>query len=168
MTQSIQVRHNVEMGHRLSQQPDSKCFHLHGHSWWVDLEIWGPLTHDGMVHGIEFGRLKHMWRYYLDTQFDHHLCLNQADPIVGMITVSMHPHAESFTSDDDPQLVAARQLLQDWGITLINMDPTVENMAHLWGEHACHMLESGFGVKNPEVNIKVQEASTNAATWRSY
>lgn len=145
--QSIVVRHNVEMAHRLSEQPDSKCYHLHGHSWWVDLELIGPVNDKGMVLGLDFGSVKKVWRQYLDTNFDHHLVLHMHDSMVYMISKCA----------DNPET-----LLDEWGIILIDVDPTVENMARLWGSWARDMW------KDAKVKIKVQEAATNAATWRSY
>lgn len=157
--QSILVRHNVEMGHRLSQQPDSKCYHLHGHSWWIDLEIIGELDDKGMVLGLDFGSLKQMWRSYLDENFDHHLCLNERDPLVEMIQLS--------SALAEPGTPLSAEVMEEWGIVTVPFDPTVENMARLWGLHAVHMLQ-GTMYPPTKVNIKVQEAATNAATWRSY
>jgi 6-pyruvoyl-tetrahydropterin synthase len=127
----------------------------------VDLELTGNVDSKGMVLGLDFGHVKKIWRAYLDTNFDHHLCLNGTDPLVGMIIMSVPPHAEAFESDDDPQLVVARDILKDWGITIMSMDPTVENMARVWGMWAAKTFQS-------KVAIKVNEAATNAATWRSY
>jgi 6-pyruvoyl-tetrahydropterin synthase len=143
MEQSIIVRHNVEMGHRLSQQPDSKCFHLHGHSWWVELEIIGEVSPLGMVGNLNFGDVKKIWRGYLDEKFDHHLCLNEFDPLV-------------FD-------VIGGELARQWGIVTVPFDPTVENMARHWGSWAQRQFGDNF-----KFRIRVQEAATNAATWRSY
>jgi len=149
LEQSIIVRHNVEMGHRLSLQPYSKCFHLHGHSWWVELEIIGPLDDKGMVLGLDFGSVKQEWRGWLDSTFDHHLCLNEEDPLVRLVL------SETYQK---------QALLAEWGIQVMPYDPTVENMARLWGEHA----EITYRHLEAKIGIKVQEAATNAATWHSY
>ena len=135
--QSIAVRHNVEMGHRLSMQPNSKCFHFHGHSWWVELEISGEVGQDGMI--LDFAVVKHAWRHMLDVDFDHHMCLNVNDPLFDRCEV-----------DDS------------WGFVTVECDPTVENMARIWGEWA----RKCFG-EQYDYYIKVWEAATNAATWRA-
>jgi 6-pyruvoyl-tetrahydropterin synthase len=140
--QTIAVRHNVEMGHRLSLQPDSKCFHLHGHSWWIDLKLTGPVDETGMVEN--FAKVKSLWRGYLDGRFDHHMVLNIADPLIALLPIDL----------------GQSSVLDSWGITLLPFDPTVENMARHWGVEARHMFQL-------KVEIKVQEAATNAAYWRS-
>jgi 6-pyruvoyltetrahydropterin/6-carboxytetrahydropterin synthase len=131
--QSIIVRHNVEMGHRLSQQPMSKCYQLHGHTWWIELEIEGVPREDGMI--LDFSFVKSIWRGYLDEKFDHHTVLYDADPIV-------------------------RHEIE--GVVTVPFDPTVENMAKMWGAWIKYRLGSQY-----DYYVKVWEASTNAATWRS-
>jgi 6-pyruvoyl-tetrahydropterin synthase len=164
--QSIIVTHNVEMGHRLSQQPDSKCYHLHGHSWWIELELFAPLDDKGMVGGLNFGDVKKTWREYLDIHFDHHMCLNEDDPLVQMLYGEPHSDVSTFklwgitTIPYDPTVENMASL---WGITTLPYDPTVENMASLWGRQAEEFFR---GVS--KVSIKVKEAATNAATWRNY
>lgn len=129
--QSIIVKHNVEMGHRLYHQPDSKCFQLHGHSWWVEVEITGPLDDEGMI--LDFAVVKKMVRTYLDSNYDHHFVVNRWDPLMKF---------------------------QLPGVVPVEVDPTVENMARIWGEHftACF--------PGMQVGVRLWEASTNAATWR--
>jgi 6-pyruvoyl-tetrahydropterin synthase len=121
-------------------QPDSKCYNLHGHSWWVEVEIIGDVDFNGMI--LDFATAKRMVRTYLDSNFDHHLALNERDPLV----LYMDNH---------------RHLLQEWGIVLMPFDPTVENMAAHWGRQFMAFFP-GY-----ELRVKVWEASTNAATWRS-
>jgi hypothetical protein len=93
-----------------------------------------------MVMGLDFGVVKKIWRAYLDEGFDHHLCLNENDPLV---------------------LTLQNAQILDWGIVTIGMDPTVENMARLWGMWAARQFHCTTA-------IKVHEAATNAATWRSH
>lgn len=147
--QTILVYHNVEMGHRLSLQPDSKCFQLHGHSWQVELALTGSVDSKGMVLGLDFGHIKKMWRSYLDEQYDHHLCLNENDPLLYLID----PDDKTAVGDDV-------DLCAKWGIVTIPWDPTVENMARIWGTWAAKTFSC-------KIDIKIHEAATNAATWRS-
>lgn len=155
MYQSITIRHNVEMGHRLSLQPDSKCFHLHGHSWWIDLTLFGEPDDTGMI--IEFATVKTLWRTYLDQYFDHHMCLNESDPMFNQLFVF-----KSRANDDIIQ-VRSTDLIEKWGFRLIDCDPTVENMARIWGEAAVDMFS--VIAELTEVKIDVQEAATNKASW---
>ena len=155
MRQSVILTHNVEMGHRLSMQPNSKCFQLHGHSWWVELELEGDVKDDGMV--VEFGHVKKLWREYLDTTFDHHLCLNSKDPFMEVMAI---------VAEIGEVTQEYEKILTEWGVTTIGQqDPTVENMAALWGNHALNLFRED--VSRLVVSIKVREASTNAATWSS-
>lgn len=144
---SITVRHNVEMGHRLSKQPDSKCFHLHGHSWWVELTIYGPLdVSSGMI--LEFGSVKARWRTWLDEYFDHHLLLAQDDPLVQSLKLWHGNTAEAQ--------------MREWGITKMPTagDPTVENVAAMFHQMAAEMFGSRF-----KYHIELWEASTNKAEY---
>lgn len=143
------------MGHRLSQQPESKCFHLHGHSWWVELEIIGEVSEDGMVGGLNFTVVKTAWRNYLDGAYDHHMLLNIDDPLIDLI-IDQFDHGFEGSKQ-------AAQFCAAWGIQTNPFDPTVENVAKLWGSEAIQLFGSVL-----KYRIKVQEASTNAATWRSY
>lgn len=96
--QSIKVKHNVEMGHRLSLQ-DSKCNQLHGHSWWVELEIFGEPDAYGMIE--DFHRVKKVFREFLDNSFDHLTLVNMDDPLMdlglpGVVPFPKDPTVENF------------------------------------------------------------------------
>jgi 6-pyruvoyl-tetrahydropterin synthase len=150
---TIKLRHNVEMGHRLSEQPNSKCFHLHGHSWNVELSISGVVDAHGMV--IDFGRVKKEMRTYLDTLFDHHLCLNVKDPLVTILADAIDDECPPLSGDRTPG-----ELIKEWGITIVQCDPTVENMARIWGEHMRNIFGQNYGYV-----VEVSETKTNSAVW---
>src|SRR5262245_38488134 len=131
------------MGHRLSRQPDSKCFQLHGHSWRVFLRIAGPMDPiSGMV--VDFNVVKPAWRGWLDENYDHHFLLNPEDPLVTLIEDGDH-----------------EKVLEKWGITLTDgCDPTVENFAKInyhWAKE--HFQQYGHMFK---FHVKVFEAASNA------
>jgi 6-pyruvoyltetrahydropterin/6-carboxytetrahydropterin synthase len=149
-SQSITVRHNVEMAHRLWLQPDSKCHQLHGHSWWVEVEIEGPVDETGMI--IDFATVKERVRGYLDGYFDHHTCLNRDDPLA----------TQRGLYDPDGVALGYGPYSLLPGLTIVDFDPTVENMAAWWGQS----IQKTFGY-NYKCTVKVWEAATNAATWRS-
>jgi 6-pyruvoyltetrahydropterin/6-carboxytetrahydropterin synthase len=128
----------MEMGHRLSLQPDSKCYHLHGHSWWVYLTIEGEPDDKGMI--LDFTTVKHKFREYLDENFDHHMLLNTYDPLV--------------------QILEKVEAIE-WGIvTCGGFDPTVENVAQLIYNWAAHTFGAYY-----QYHVELYEAATNAAEY---
>jgi 6-pyruvoyltetrahydropterin/6-carboxytetrahydropterin synthase len=99
--QTLKIRHNIEVAHRLSLLP-GKCQQIHGHSMWVVAELTGEVNNKGILLGIDFGEAKATFRQHLDFTYDHHLLLNRADPV-----------AESVLP----------------GLCLCEADPTTENIA---------------------------------------
>lgn len=90
----------MEMAHRLSQTP-GKCQQVHGHSWWVELEIRGSVDVNGMI--LEFGDVKRHFRSMIDNVFDHKLLLNRNDPLMAWPKL---PGATGFPSDPTTENVA--------------------------------------------------------------
>ena len=135
--QTIKVRHNCEMAHRLTETP-GKCEQIHGHSWWVELEIGGDIDSAGILGGLEFGEVKKVFRGFLDGKFDHRLLLNVCDPVV------------DIRVDDDTLP----------GLQVMQGDPTTENFARIVGEE----MRNHFGTKF-QYRVVVWETSVNAATW---
>jgi 6-pyruvoyltetrahydropterin/6-carboxytetrahydropterin synthase len=104
--QSIRIRHNMEMAHRLVLTP-GKCRQIHGHSWKVTLTITGePSSTTGVL--VEFGEAKTAFRGYLDRQFDHQILLNQADPISRL----MLPGQRTILGDPTTENVA--RMIYEW------------------------------------------------------
>lgn len=106
--QTIKVRHNMEMAHRLFETP-GKCQQIHGHSWWVELEIAGKVDPHGMI--LEFGEVKKTFRAHLDTTFDHHLLLNQND----ILMRDQLPGVRAFSADPTTENIASA--IADWART---------------------------------------------------
>jgi 6-pyruvoyl tetrahydropterin synthase/QueD family protein len=145
---AIEVSHSVEMGHRLALQPDSKCYHLHGHSWKVFLTIYGPMDPvSGMI--LDFTDVKHKFRTFLDTHYDHHFLLNPQDPLVALMCLG-------------PE--ALNTMEEDWGITYTDgCDPTVENFARIILDWARNTFPREY-----RYHVKVFEASTNAVEYGDF
>lgn len=140
--QSIKVRHNMEMAHRLSQTP-GKCAQIHGHSWWVELEIIGLVDERGMLEGLDYGKVKAVFRGYLDETFDHHLLLNKND---------------TLTDFELP------------GTTRFEEDPTTENVArHIgtWAQKTFDEIIAPHDFVRVHYRVVVWETSVNCATWES-
>lgn len=77
--QTLKIRHNMEVAHRLSLTP-GKCEQIHGHSMWVVAELEGNVDEHGLLEGLDFGEAKSVFRGYLDRHYDHRLLLNEKDP----------------------------------------------------------------------------------------
>jgi 6-pyruvoyltetrahydropterin/6-carboxytetrahydropterin synthase len=140
--QSIKVKHNMEMAHRLSQTP-GKCEAIHGHSWWVELEIGGDDDDHVLMGGLEFGEVKKQFRDHLDKNFDHKLLLHVDDPFAQDIAIGY---------DDTPVELP--------GLQRFGLDPTTENVAASIGRWA----RQHWGLKF-QYRVTVWETTVNAATW---
>jgi 6-pyruvoyltetrahydropterin/6-carboxytetrahydropterin synthase len=145
--QTIKVKHNVEMAHRLYETP-GKCQNIHGHSWWVELELGGEVDNHGLLETLDFGMIKKHFRKWLDTQYDHRVLLNARDPwsqVIGYV----------YDVDGNVEKLALP------GRAVFNGDPTTENFATEIGSWA-----KGF-FACPLTNVTVWETSVNCATWSS-
>jgi 6-pyruvoyl-tetrahydropterin synthase len=152
--QSVAVRHNVEMAHRLSLLP-GKCENVHGHSWWVELELFGEPNKNGII--LNFSDIKKAFRYFLDTNFDHHCALNGDDWLAQSLYAFMPQEGEG----EDSWVKSMGELP---GLVKFVGDPTTENFARVIGEWAHEFVEQW---KNPitRILVTVWETSVNCATW---
>lgn len=107
MTATLQVRHNIEVAHRLTQLP-GKCEAIHGHSMWVELDLHGELDTRGLLLGLDFGAVKKAFRGFLDDTFDHHLLLNVNDRLADLDL----PGAVYMAADPTTENIA--QWVADW------------------------------------------------------
>lgn len=151
--QTIGVRHNIEVAHRLFTTP-GKCENIHGHSMWVTLTLHGEVGHTGMVAGLDFGDIKKEFRTYLDTNYDHRILLNAADPFAGGL----------FRSDSAGRPSGSRGTLP--GLNATEGDPTTENIARWVGERmrsTFNLMETGI----QRVEVEVWETHVNKANWAS-
>ncbi|WP_267716743.1 6-pyruvoyl trahydropterin synthase family protein [Streptomyces sp. CoH17] len=145
--QSIEVHHNAEIGHRLSQQ-EGKCLGIHGHGLQIHLTIWGEIDEKGFLGGLDFTDVKKTFRKYIDTVYDHHLLLNEEDPWAS-------PQVRMYSDGD-----LSNESLTLPGLVKVPGDPTIENLARWIGEWA----EENFGL-NGGIHVRVDETRTNGATW---
>jgi 6-pyruvoyl tetrahydropterin synthase/QueD family protein len=147
----ITVRHNVEMAHRLFTTP-GKCENIHGHSWWVELTIYGDIGEEtGMLEGLDFGMVKRHLRTYLDSGFDHRVLLNERDPFAGDLNILHYSTRGEDVETDEPAIHLP-------GMVAMHGDPTTENFAHMIG-----LAMAGL-FKLP-VRVDVWETSVNKAFW---
>jgi 6-pyruvoyltetrahydropterin/6-carboxytetrahydropterin synthase len=140
---SIKVKHNVEMAHRLLLTP-GKCEAIHGHSWWVDLQLFGTIDKNYILAGLNFTEVKKEFRNYLDSNFDHRLLLNHDDPWAQKIWL--------------PDAVGEENLP---GLQTSSGDPTTEWFAEhigLWASNTFQLPTS----------VDVWETRVNCAQWSNY
>jgi 6-pyruvoyltetrahydropterin/6-carboxytetrahydropterin synthase len=131
---SITVKHNMEVAHRLLMTP-GKCENIHGHSMWVELELFGNVDARGFVAGLDFSQVKKLLRAHMDENFDHRLLLNHEDP---------------WTQYELP------------GLHTCVSDPTTENIASWLGEWASYEFKN---TDVEGIQILVAETSCNFARW---
>lgn len=136
--QTLKIRHNMEVAHRLSLTP-GKCEQIHGHSMWVVAELEGAVDTHGMLLGMDFGDIKKSFRSALDWEYDHHLLLNEDDPLVIQ-------HGYEYLP----------------GLRTCSGDPTTENIARWIGEW-CREAFHREGLAR--IRIEVWETQVNSATW---
>lgn len=150
---SLIISHNIEVAHRLFMSP-GKCQAIHGHSMWVDLEL---LTPHGTLNGMyvnkngepmEFGALKKEFRNYLDTNFDHHVLLNNNDPWAQ----DVYAHGEDWENGVSMSLP---------GLVPFDGDPTTENIAN----QVARWCSKTFFC---DTEVTVHETAVNAARAGAY
>lgn len=147
MIQSIKVKHNIEVAHRMWDMP-GKCQQIHGHSMQVEMQLYGEVDKQGVLLGLEYGNVKKLFRNYLDTEYDHRLLLNQADSWAGVF------HLIGPNEADDVQLP---------GLQTCTSDPTTENIARWIGSWAVITFQCpGLNA----VHIAIMETNVNGATWQ--
>lgn len=153
MDSFLEVRHNMEVAHRLFNLV-GKCEAIHGHSMWVTLRLYGKIDDYGIIgnhYGLQmdFGSVKKAFRDYIDETYDHSLLLNKDDSLVDLWA-------------SDPVMNEAGKLGIDAenglpGIKVMAGDPTTENLAKWIGEWA----QRTYAVQR--IECTVQETHVNAA-----
>lgn len=140
------VRHNIEVAHRLSLLP-GKCENIHGHSMWVQMELYGWIDEKGLINGQDFGSVKKAFRGYLDSMYDHHLLLNKDDPWAQ----DLDPE-QRYDGSTEPKLLP--------GLATFPGDPTTENLAKWISAWAVNEFET-------DATVRVDETHVNAAEYHS-
>jgi len=157
--QTIEVSHNMEVAHRLSQLP-GKCQQIHGHGMQVHLQLTGKVDELGIFAGIDFSSLKKVFRAYIDETYDHHLLLNCTDPwaspiymFQGMDRVQM----DSAIASGDQHFLP--------GLVMLPADPTTENLSKwIATDMATKLIERGWNENVYDLTVVIDETCTNAAS----
>lgn len=124
-----------EYGHRLLKH-HGKCRHLHGHSGIVTLILVAShLDQNDFV--MDLGDVKEIARTWINEHWDHALLLNEADPLVGVLT----------------------RAGENQRLYLMEGDPSAENMAQ--------ELFERLKVQIPDlIGVVVQETATGRASYQ--
>lgn len=167
---SINVRHNMEVAHRLYLQP-GKCQNIHGHSMMVKLTLYGEVNEEGIFGGADFSVLKKMFRGYIDETYDHRLLLNAADPWAHAIMNV--DEIKAMAEDDSFQVHLDRAQTFLPGLQACMGDPTTENLAKWICEAMTRLLipsltstEWPFPDLELEMTeVEITETGTNGASY---
>jgi len=112
---------------------------------WVVAELEGRVDNNGILLGMDFGTIKSQFRTALDTEYDHHLLLNENDPLLTMLGTNDY---ESYYP----------------GLVTMPSDPTTENIARWIGEW-CQTAYVRNGLHR--IRVEVWETQVNSATWEA-
>ncbi len=96
-------------GHRLLNY-DGKCRHLHGHNGKVEIELFAEKL-DGMGMVMDFEELKRRVQKWIDTELDHKMLLNKADPVVPYLQEKGEP---IVLMEANPTAEAIAKLIYDY------------------------------------------------------
>ena len=97
-------------GHRLLNY-EGKCRHLHGHNGKVEIQLSREMLDSrGMV--VDFDEIKQVVQTWINTELDHKMLLNRADPILPVLQQLGEP------------------------VYVLNTNPTAESIARLIYEFA--------------------------------
>lgn len=136
----------LEIAHRLQTAYTSRCKHLHGHRYEVEITVsskTGQLNGDGMV--VDFKKLKEIVKQVLDDKWDHSTCLREDDPLAPCI------------ENDEEHIKQGR-------VHIVGVNPTLEWMVGHWAESLQQEFENEhLGIKM--VRLKASETARNTVTW---
>lgn len=143
MTHTVDIKHNFESAHRLYTQPvGSKCWSLHGHSFWANIQIEVEAL-DSRGMSVEFGELKYEVRSWIDQCWDHGALLNQVDP---MVEVLKEQKCKYYS---------------------FHGDPTVEVIAYYLRGRILNILPLVHGGRKAKLtSVHIQETHVNGAGWK--
>jgi 6-pyruvoyltetrahydropterin/6-carboxytetrahydropterin synthase len=136
---SISKEVQLDMGHRVLRH-HGHCANLHGHRYRVVAHAAltsGGVQQEGAATGmvVDFGVLKQALMY-LHKLFDHRLCLEESDPLVG--TLCLPETRTAFFAYLCPPLFSYHNLVRVYDTTragpllVLPVTPTAENLAAVW------------------------------------
>lgn len=125
---TITRRLEFDAGHRVYQH-ESKCAHIHGHRYVVEIECGGMLDKLGRI--IDFSVVKRLCGAWIDDNLDHGMILYHLDPLCDVWRIMGNKTYLTAT-----QQSAIGDILYKSGqqkCYIMNTNPTAENIAaFLW------------------------------------
>tara|TARA_R110002096_G_scaffold51401_6_gene134413 strand:+ start:3103 stop:3576 length:474 start_codon:yes stop_codon:yes gene_type:complete len=138
---TITRRLEFDAAHRVHLH-ESKCNHIHGHRYVVEVECTGSLDKLGRI--VDFSVIKTKFGQWIDKNLDHGMILFKDDPLA-----ELWPwFGQKLATNAAPYPVA--HLTKDSGPQkhfIMRKNPTAENLAELLYNKARDLLvEDGFAV----------------------
>lgn len=101
MSMTTITRHfRIDAGHRVWGH-ESKCAHLHGHSYSLELTVCAEQL-DSLGRIIDFGVVKDVVGSWVDTHWDHNVLLHPEDPLIGVLAQAENGRAPWIMSYGNP------------------------------------------------------------------
>jgi len=141
----VRKKFKFEAAHRLTSSYSKRCQSFHGHSYVVEVVLFGEnLNLDGMV--LDFGELKDHVSEFID-RFDHSMILHDEDPVLDAMTKIMD--------------------YQNMRYIVTPYNPTAENMAQHFMNYISETLHDTYPLITVQ-RVTVHETKTGWATSTSW
>lgn len=145
---TITRKFTFDAGHRVLGH-ESKCKHLHGHTYHVELTV-QSLELDELGRVIDFSLLKSMVGKWIDDELDHNLLLHPNDPIAPS-NLALSMHSDVYGGDKLPYVFPS------------GCNPTAENIAKEICRKALEILPDYLYV----ISVRVHETPNCSAEYRN-
>lgn len=128
-----------DAGHRVYQH-ESKCNHVHGHRYVVEVECSGNLDNLGRV--VDFSVIKSSFGKWVDDNLDHGMLIYKKDPLAfEWMSGSMSGH-KHYIMDKNPTAENIAELLYYQAKVLLEKDGVNVRSVCVWETPNCHATYS--------------------------
>ncbi len=120
----ITRRFAIDAGHRLMKH-ESKCQHLHGHRYVVEVTV-GAARLDDVGRVVDFGVVKDAFGGWLNDIYDHGFIVEQGDPLVAWLVEHKQKHhvmpcPPSIENLVKEWFVGAKEVLEARGVEVVHV-----------------------------------------------
>lgn len=138
---TITRRLEFDAGHRVYQH-ESKCNHVHGHRYVVEVECAGDLDKLGRV--IDFSVIKTKFGKWIDDNLDHGMILFKDDPLyhVWHSGEVSHYNQKHYVMDSNPTAENMAELLYKKADEILANDGVKVTAMTLWETPNCRATYS--------------------------
>lgn len=155
---TITRRLEFDAGHRVYQH-ESKCAHVHGHRYVVEVEATNTLDDLGRV--IDFSVIKSVFGKWIDDNLDHGMILFKDDPFVSVWQNPVMP--TGFVGGEPIGEPVGGGALAGQKYYVMDANPTAEHMAEMLFNKAVELLgDTGITI----TQITVHETPNCRAVYR--